>query len=392
MIGGDVIGMGGYGCIFRPQLKCKSRRGRTKGDKISKLMTRKNGIKEYKNVKKILSYVKKIPNYRKYFILDDITKCNTYPLPDVYTKSIGKCSGSLGTDDLTKINKEITDGKLISLNVPYGGVSLLTILNTMIFSEFDKDKHLHQSFCDTLDNLVDLLLNAIVKLKTKGIYHNDIKSDNILYSYDAKTNKSYYRIIDWGVSVTTRTPSRFIDSGMRPIQWNSPFISSLVLSPIYESFPEIVGHYNIKGKSAIECASIFNKYLSNFSNQLEYIEDSILKVIFKSKTDYPKIGDILGSHMEKAMDTYNTTSRDRNKFIGNILSHNMDIYGFISIFIDLLIANHSSGYKGAIEHPLFEYMKDFVWKYYYSDRYVTTKISVPELVDDILKMKYIHAF
>ena len=60
--------------------------------------------------------------------------------------------------------------------------------------------------------------------------------------------------------------------------------------------------------------------------------------------------------------------------------------------IDLLIVNHSSGYNGAIEHPLFEYMKDFVWKYYYSDRYVTTKISVPELVDDILKMKYIHAF
>ena len=45
--GGKIIGTGGYGCIFKPQLKCKGKKTR-KNTNLSKLMTVDEGLDEYK--------------------------------------------------------------------------------------------------------------------------------------------------------------------------------------------------------------------------------------------------------------------------------------------------------------------------------------------------------
>ena len=65
--GGKVIDSGGYGCLFVPPLKCKSKNTNTKNI-ISKLMTQKNAEREYNNNKKIHKLVSKIPNWKHYFI------------------------------------------------------------------------------------------------------------------------------------------------------------------------------------------------------------------------------------------------------------------------------------------------------------------------------------
>ena len=54
--GGKIIGAGGYGCVFRPPLKCKGK-PRTKKRMVSKLMTVKHAKNEYEEIvkfKKIL--------------------------------------------------------------------------------------------------------------------------------------------------------------------------------------------------------------------------------------------------------------------------------------------------------------------------------------------------
>ena len=52
--GGKIIGSGGYGCVFRPPLKCKGKH-RTKKRMVSKLMTVKHAKSEYEEILKFLN-------------------------------------------------------------------------------------------------------------------------------------------------------------------------------------------------------------------------------------------------------------------------------------------------------------------------------------------------
>ena len=56
--GGKVIASGGYGCIFRPALKCVDEQ-RAKGQ-ISKLMTLKNLDNEYNDIVKFKPFLQQI--------------------------------------------------------------------------------------------------------------------------------------------------------------------------------------------------------------------------------------------------------------------------------------------------------------------------------------------
>jgi serine/threonine protein kinase len=386
MVNGDIIGAGGFGCIFKPPLKCKSKKQANKKN-ISKLITRKNGMKEYSISHRILKLIKKIPKYKEYFILDGITKCSPEKIPITYKSKIGKCIGMLGTDDIGKINQRISNREFLLLNVPYGGVSLLDLLTQMTFSGF-RNKKIHDSFCELIDNLIELLLNAVVKMRGVGVYHNDLKADNILYVYNPKKKRNCYRIIDWGVSVTTRSPEKVIDIGRRPIQWNSTLYAPFLMEPLYSSLHTI--RYEIKGKNSEQCGKILEKYLQHSSGQINYIDNNIFPILkynrsYKSNLN---IGDVLKGQIDKILRTFDLSSKDKNYFISNILSHNIDIHGFISIFIDLIIINHSKG-RSCTDHPLFGYLQGFIWKYFYSDEFVVNRINLDELIYDIFGMKYI---
>ena len=163
MRNGDIIGAGGFGCIFRPPLKCKSNK-RVNRKNVSKLVTRKNGNEEYKTGRRILRLIKKLPKYKDYFLVDGITKCSPKRLPLSYTIKIGKCIGMLGTSEMDIINQRISRSEFLILNIPYGGNSLTKLLKRIQFSEFKKKKE-HDSFCRLLDHLVELLLEAVVKMR-----------------------------------------------------------------------------------------------------------------------------------------------------------------------------------------------------------------------------------
>ena len=72
--GGKVIDSGGFGCVFKPALKCKTAKHRTPG--ISKLGTSSDVNAEWDQFTKIKKLLKKIPNYTDYFLISDITTCN----------------------------------------------------------------------------------------------------------------------------------------------------------------------------------------------------------------------------------------------------------------------------------------------------------------------------
>ena len=74
VLGGKVIGSGGFGCVFDPVLKCE---GSTKRDpkKISKLMTERHAIKEYEEINLIKEKLKNVHNHRNYYLLYDAVLC-----------------------------------------------------------------------------------------------------------------------------------------------------------------------------------------------------------------------------------------------------------------------------------------------------------------------------
>ena len=120
--GGEVIGSGGYGCVFRPALKCKDLP--RESNKITKLMKEKYTKREYSEIMKFLPMLKKIPNFQKYFLVQNITTCS----PDKLTKKdlkkfTSKCS-ALKKINVTKKNINNRLSELKSMNLPDGGMDV----------------------------------------------------------------------------------------------------------------------------------------------------------------------------------------------------------------------------------------------------------------------------
>ena len=171
--GGKVIACGGYGCVFNPALKCKGSKKREKRDKnkITKLMIHKYAIREFEEINSIKKILDKIPNYEKYYLLDNITMCKPAKLTKKDLQSFTKKCKALPKHNITKNNINSKLDQLTALNIPNGGVPVDDFLYT------DGD---YRKLYNTHTTMVQLLKNGIIPMNKQHIYHSDIKDSNIL--------------------------------------------------------------------------------------------------------------------------------------------------------------------------------------------------------------------
>jgi len=223
LTGGRVIASGGYGCVFKPALKCQ---GKPRDpSQITKLMTIKHTDQEYAEIVKFKDVLSTIPNCGNYFLLEDITFCkpdklNAEDLAD-YEK---KCT-ALKKDDITHENINSKLDKVLALNMPNGGVDIGDYFET---HKADED------IVQLNDALLDLLQNGIIPMNQLRVYHCDVKESNILVQAQATDEAQLQtlktRLIDWGLSAEytpekgERIPKTLYH---RPFQYNVPF--SIVL-------------------------------------------------------------------------------------------------------------------------------------------------------------------
>ena len=121
--GGAPIAAGGFGCVFRPPIRCTSLGPSIPYDEtgVSKLMTQKHAKLEMAEVKRVASYAQKIPHAERYFLLDGITTCTPGTLTAEDKKGFNeKCRG-LRERGYTEENINSKRGELQLLNIPYGG-------------------------------------------------------------------------------------------------------------------------------------------------------------------------------------------------------------------------------------------------------------------------------
>lgn len=171
-----VLGKGTFGCVVSPSLKCTDSSIKN-GKRVSKIMTEKDALDEMKEYKEL----DKIPELKQY-LLRFPEQCKPVN-NEKFHKAVQQCKHQ-------RINKQYdkTGSKNISsLLLENGGVSLYDFIQKF------KRKLTVNDFEIFLTSIKDLF-EALIILRKHTYVHQDIKSNNIVYS--PKTGK--IALIDFG--------------------------------------------------------------------------------------------------------------------------------------------------------------------------------------------------
>lgn len=344
--GGKVLASGGYGCIFKPALKCANSSERPSGQ-ISKLMTVKHAKSEYNEIMRFKHILKQIPNYSNYFLVDNVTLCE----PDKLTnedleKYTEKCK-ALKKDDITEgsINNKLD--KVLSLNMPFGGMDV---------SDYIKEYTDYDSFYTLNNSLIDLLVHGIVPMNKLHVFHGDIKESNILVSdNDSNNKKMKARLIDWGLSSIYKGEKE-LPKGMyrRPFQYNVPFSVILFNKDFLKAYQEFL--HNIPHTRPVSYFDIREfvvnfiyswseirgpghiKLINDINSQLVHGELTTLDSKAKEKfTEYSFTYYYIIEYLTKIILAYTKQGKiNINDYFRDVYIKNTDIWGFVMVYSSIL--------------------------------------------------------
>ncbi len=345
----ELIDYGGYGCIFSPELECSNNnklRINSKTQKyIGKLQKSEDAIYEYKIMNKLLNAIKNtIPNYKNYFVLDDVHVCNTKLSRTQLIKKYENCP-------IIKKKKSIKQ-----LIIPYMGDNLHTFLENNI-QVFDN------TFIKYNNKLIELYVKAIIPMNKLGFYHNDLKLSNILVL------DNYYRIIDFGLM-------NYIT--YKYFSYNNPF-NSVVLSDSFIDYYKT----NKSNYTNIELIRnhLFNIELYKQGHYIDIIEPTLQLMSQDIITkDTANIHPLLFNYYVKCISTessYDTVVSQKKK----IFVHNLDTIGFLSIYSYLYLIYFQKN-KYTTEPLLLSKIK----KIYLSYMFTQDNISYTDFIKDIAKL------
>lgn len=370
--GGKIIGSGGYGCVFRPPLKCKGK-NRTKKRMVSKLMTVKHAKSEYDEIMKFKRMLRKIPNYSKYFLLDNISICK----PDEFSgkdlhRFDAKCNALNDSYNVDSINYRLDE--LAILNIPDGGSDLKTYIKTVQYPQLPSAN----------DRLINLLVHGIVPMNKNKVLHADLKDSNILM------NNTDLTIIDWGLSVVYK-PNEIPDKLQgRSVYYNIPFTSILfnsIFDKMYSTF--LKENKTLDYKTVNEFVKIYIQEWFNYRGNGHYniIKQIISSLFVDENLPYEESSNKAMEFIEKYVTVVIMKYTDRKKmdllkYYNEVYVHIIDMWGFLTIYLNMFesLANNY-GHLTSNEITLFHKLKAIVLTYMYEPR--ITPINVQQLVFDL---------
>lgn len=262
--GGEALTSGGFGCIFKPALKCKSSKKRTNG--VSKMSIQKYGKEEISEIQKIKDRLKSIKNYEKYYLLET-QLCEPDKLTEEDLKGFDKKCYALTRFNVNSKNVNSKLSNLTILNMPDAGVDLK--------EWFLSDNKITKEKIYLLNEiLIKLLKNAVRPMNDKGVIHNDLKDTNIMINKNLET-----RIIDWGLSgvvINNKIPPEIMN---RPLQYNTPFSSMIISNDFklnYDIFLQRVKDGIILFNKTNIRNYVINEYLIKLARYYGYYDDNVM--------------------------------------------------------------------------------------------------------------------
>lgn len=340
MFGGSVIASGGFGCIFKPSIKCGN--NSSKDDSISKLMLNKYAKHEYNEIQKYKKMLRNIPNYSDYFLVEGFSLCKPKELNKQDLTDFNEKCSALTKKNYSETNVNSQIDALMSLNMPYGGVDIDDFIEKTDFS-ISKMKLLNQT-------LIQLLKKGILPMNEQHVYHCDLKDSNILVSDKKEQLKT--RIIDWGLSTTYHNEKK-IPSVLthRPFQYNIPYSNILFNSeftklctkflknnpnPSYLDVRSFVINYvlfwiNERGIGHLKKMNTIFTIL--FENDLINIDTTYKNELIEFNYTLHYIFEYLSQIIYKYIENGKLNLHD---YFVNVFLKNIDVWGFTTCYFSLV--------------------------------------------------------
>lgn len=263
-LGGEALTSGGFGCIFKPALKCKNSKQRTNG--VSKMSIEKYGKDEITEIEQIKDRLKVIKNYDKYFLLET-ELCQPDKLTEDDLKGFDEKCYALTRFNVNSKNVNSKLSNLTILNMPDAGIDLKDWLLS--------DKIITKEKIFLLNEvIIKLLKQAVRPMNEKGVIHNDLKDSNIMINKQLEA-----RIIDWGLSAVVnnkKIPKEILN---RPLQFNTPFSSMIISNEFklnYDIFLQRVKDGIILFNKTNVRNYIINEYLIKLARYYGYYDDNVI--------------------------------------------------------------------------------------------------------------------
>tara|TARA_Y100000389_G_scaffold67146_1_gene63378 strand:- start:3890 stop:5134 length:1245 start_codon:yes stop_codon:yes gene_type:complete len=376
--GGVMINSGGFGCVFKPALRCKGSKTR-KENYISKLGTKKNMTEEYNNFQLIKKLLGKVPNSEKYFILN-VSKCKPGKLSKNDMINLENCSVlERYSINNTSVNNYLNEFEI--LNIPYGGKDLWSLADNNSLPEYSI----------VLEKLVNLLKNAIMPMNKLNIYHFDIKANNILFKSISKSLK----LIDYGlmgISKNKKIPEIILD---RVIQFNTPFSCLLFNSLFVNDLLERLKVQNIKKNSNYK--DIVNVVKNTYTDFLHkknrfghegflasvILPNINLSMIYENITEltfYSAVSNYISTILLKYLD-FTLYKFNEKLYFNEVYSKNVDIYGWIMCFC-IYFKDKNYTIK-TIDNKVQSNVSKVIYKYCISPEYSAKPIPYNEVINSL---------
>lgn len=387
--GGKVIASGGFGCVFDPALKCMDNKKNVSNPEkyVSKLMLKEDAEYEYNEISKIRLILKEVPNYKKYFLLDDIHICKPNKLEKDDLYNYNKKCGILKKNNISIRNINDNLSKLYTLTMPNGGINIESYIHKLNLHEITSFFH------KIVPALVNLLIRGILPMNKNNIYHSDIKDTNILVD---TTTDFMPRLIDWGIS-TIYSPFQIPSSWKnKPLIFNSPFSIILFTDIFKQDFSLFAEKHNY---DILRMKPYLNRFLKEYiykwiqirgEGHLNYI-NTMMYLVFTKKHIYPiKVNKntqkyitipYIIKYLSNTIIKYISFNKDNElmfKDYLNIFIHNIDIWGFCSIFYPFYEIYYLN-YVNLVDNQKYTYKKLKTLFIYLFTTY--DKLDINKLID-----------
>lgn len=292
--GGELIGMGSFGCVFNPSLKCPGDKV-NQDDVVSKVFFNKDGRKELNQEYKLTTLIRNIPGSENWSEVW-YKKCK----PDNYDKLYNQDSEIEDCLEENNIDPYEFNKIRMMLQGRYGGETFTDYCRKKFTKKvFSSKKDFTKQFLDIVKKMKPLFIGLQAMYK-KGIGHNDIKNDNIVI------DEGGCRYIDFGFS------SKYTDKKFYKKRGSLEFLTDRIYPPYPYEFiflyatPEILEENDKYDLQYGLHRSLHDRYLlvheDFFNRKVKYYLPSLVDKFIKEGSAIQK--GVKGNRILSLLDTY----------------------------------------------------------------------------------------
>ena len=402
--GGAAFVKGGFGCVFKPALSCKNSDIVARPNYVSKLIEKTNGKREYMYIYNIKKKLESLPaNVKKYFLLDNITICEPKALTDKDKVKIEDVCDYI----LSNVNDRNTNAPVTSDNIN-NNLHKFKIINmpelSMTLHDYILKTVLSPANFVTINNIIIEYLTVVIPAMYKNnVVHSDIKSENMMINmYD----NNRIVLIDWGLSYIVDNDRKSLPKALNElsVQFIHPFSGFLFKYNLVEKYDTFLKNLKKEGvKITRDSLRVFaiseymnfmamnNKQFSFFNHMFTiFYNEEFAKYLSNGQESYSE--DIISYNMtmyyivEYIVDILIAYTVDYNfelvKYFNEVYLMNVDSWGLMSIYIDLIKSKRELFKMTAIEHKIFvNKMMYILTEYFFKNG--NLPINIPKIVSDI---------